>query len=220
MSLTHRKSRPLSRTSGAFRDDRLFIVACDDTYAPKQYFDIYQLPRVKVHVVPTTDGTSSAQHVLSRLLEFSPEQDDELWILLDTDHFIRGNHVSSYVSAIKEAKQKGVNVAISRPCFEFWLLLHHLEPEKAATLAGASEVEELLRTCLGSYNKTRIHAAHFPITSVKNAVQRARTLDNTVAGGDIPVANTTRVHLLWNSILSKALPSQIPSELRDVLLSP
>ena len=67
--LVERKSdgnHPLSRDPHTFRDDRLFIIACDDTYAPKQYFDFFRLPRIQVHVVPTTDGTSNAQAVLDR----------------------------------------------------------------------------------------------------------------------------------------------------------
>jgi hypothetical protein len=38
MSLVQRQPRPLTRDAVSLRDDRLFIVACDDTYAPKQYF--------------------------------------------------------------------------------------------------------------------------------------------------------------------------------------
>jgi hypothetical protein len=56
MSLVRRKSRPLSRDTGSLRGDRLFIVACDDTFAPKQYFDFFRIARVKIHVVPTLDG--------------------------------------------------------------------------------------------------------------------------------------------------------------------
>ena len=44
MSLTRRKARPLKRDGTRLRDDRLFIVACDDTYAPKQYFDFSRFP--------------------------------------------------------------------------------------------------------------------------------------------------------------------------------
>lgn len=43
MSLTHRKGRPLVRDAQRLRDDRLFIVACDDTYAPKQYLNFLRL---------------------------------------------------------------------------------------------------------------------------------------------------------------------------------
>jgi hypothetical protein len=87
MSLLNRKARPLARDAQSLRDDRLFIVACDDTYAPAQYFDFFRITRVKVHVVPTVDGTSVAAHVLDRLLQFEHEEDDERWMLLDTDHW-------------------------------------------------------------------------------------------------------------------------------------
>lgn len=86
MPLTHRRPRPLSRDQQTFRDDRLIIIACDDTYAPKQYFGFFRFPRVHVHVVETLDGTSSAQAVLQRLLGYDFEEDDERWLLLDTDH--------------------------------------------------------------------------------------------------------------------------------------
>lgn len=42
MSLFPRKPRPIKRHEATFRDDRLFIVACDDTFAPKQYFEFYE----------------------------------------------------------------------------------------------------------------------------------------------------------------------------------
>jgi predicted AlkP superfamily phosphohydrolase/phosphomutase len=73
MSLFQRKARPLKRDDASLRDDRFYIVACDDTYAPKQYFEFFKIPRVQVHVIPTVDGTSAARHVLERLLQFEHE---------------------------------------------------------------------------------------------------------------------------------------------------
>jgi hypothetical protein len=78
MTLNPRQPRPLVRDAESLRDDRLFIVACDDTFAPKQYFNFYRLPRVQVHIVQTLDGTSAAPHVLDRLLQRDHEPDDEL----------------------------------------------------------------------------------------------------------------------------------------------
>jgi hypothetical protein len=143
MSLFPRKSRPIKRDYTTFRDDRLFIVACDDTYAPKQYFEFFQMTRVQVYVVPTEDGTSSAGHVLERLLKFDHEEDDELWMLLDTDHYASGKHIRSFKTALRNARQKGVNVALSKPCFELWLLLHHVEETVVKDLSDASEVETM-----------------------------------------------------------------------------
>jgi len=218
MSLIQRKPRPIKRDDRSLRDDRLFIVACDDTYAPKQYFEFFDIPRVQVHVVETVGGTSSARHVLDRLLQFerSREEDDELWLMLDTDHYTSKRHIRSFLAAIKRAKLKGVRVALSKPCFEIWLLLHHLEDAAVTGLADASEVEELLRATLGEYNKKGLKEKHYPIESVPDAIRRAEQLDAAVGGGDIPNGNTSRVHLLWRAIIDKALPSQLPAPLASL----
>jgi len=217
MSLIPRQPRPLTRDSASLRDDRLFIVACDDTFAPKQYFDFFRLTRVHIHVVPTLDGSSAASHVLDRLLVFDHDEDDELWMLLDTDHCVQGTHLASFVEALAEAKRQRVNVALSKPSFELWLLLHHVEETALGVLPTAKDVEEAVRARLGQYNKTKLKQEHYPLTSVCNACTRAERLDATVTGGDIPRENTTRVYRLWKAIAAKALPLQLPPELRGLL---
>lgn len=216
MALIALQPRPITRDGGSLRDDRLFIIACDDTYAPKQYFDFFRLPRVQVHVIPTMDGTSAAAHVLERLLNVAHEDDDELWMLLDTDHCIGPNHIGPFTTALADARRRGVKVALSRPSFEIWLLLHHAEEDQASELRDASEVESRLRTLLGEYNKTALKQRHYPAATVAQACERARRLDRGVAGGEVPSANTTRVYLLWHSMISKALASQLPHELRHL----
>lgn len=199
------------------RDDRLFIVACDDTYAPKQYFDFFRLPRVQVYVVGTPDGSCAASEVLDRLLRFNHEEEDELWMLLDTDHYVQGTHLASFVAALSEAKRQGVNVALSKPSFELWLLLHHVEETGLGELPTAKDVEAALRARLGQYNKTNLRREHYPLASVCDACNRAERLDATVAGGDIPLENTTRVYRLWRAVAAKAHPRQLPPELRGLL---
>lgn len=217
MSLIQRKRRPLKRDADSLRDDRLFIVACDDTYAPRQYFDFFRITRVQVHVVPTVDGSSSAQHVMGRLLEIDHEEDDELWMLLDADHYLGGSHRRNFIQAISEARQRGIKIALSKPCFELWLLLHHVDESVIDTLSSAVETESLLRERLGQYNKKNLKQQHYPLTSVSDACIRAERLDGRVSGGDIPDKNTSRVYLLWKAIAAKALPAQLPSELQNLL---
>src|SRR6266700_643775 len=213
MSLVKRTPRPLIRDAVSLRDDRLFIVACDDTYAPKQYFAFFRIQRVQVHVVPTEDGTSAAQHVLERLQSIEHDEDDQLWMLLDTDHYTEGSHLKNFVDAITKAQQQGVNVALSKPCFELWLLLHHEDESAVGLLASARNIEAALRAKLGEYNKTKLKREHYPLHSVSEACARAERLDNSATGGEIPSSNTSRVYLLWKAIAAKALPSQLPSEL-------
>ncbi|RLA43300.1 MAG: hypothetical protein DRR42_21945, partial [Gammaproteobacteria bacterium] len=131
-------------------------MACDDTYAPKQYFSFFQLTRVHVHVVPTEDGTSVAQHVLARLLDIKHEPDDHLWLVLDTDHCIEGTHLRSFTQTLREARESGVQVALSRPCFELWLLLHHLKRNHVEGLADAKAVTAALKKVPGGYSKIEL----------------------------------------------------------------
>lgn len=218
MSLKSRKPRPIKRDAESLRDDRLFIIACDDTYAPKQYFDAYRLRGVQIAVVEARDGKVSARHVLERILAHKDlEEDDERWMLLDTDHYIKDNHFPSFIEAISEARQQGIRVALSRPSFEVWLLLHHVAAAEIENLTDAKAVEKRLKEVLGSYNKTNLDSRKFPLELVPPACRKAEERDATVPGGDRPERNTTRVYQLWYAILSKALPSQLPDGLKEML---
>lgn len=218
--MSARRPRPIVRGPDSLRDDRLFLIACDDQYAPKQYFERFRLRRVQVHVIPTEDGTSAAQHVLTRLLEFEAESKDERWLLLDTDHYIRSGHLNSFQAAITEAKQRGINIALSRPCFELWLLLHHVGIGSIGELKTAQEVEQQLRVVLGQYNKTNLREEDFPHESVVEAIERGRKLDSQVAGGDIPERDCTRVYKLMESIIRGSPASSLPQPLREWCAKP
>lgn len=215
------KPRPLNRDTGTLRDDRLFIVASDDSYAPKQYFDFFRLARVQVHVVetPLDENRCHAIDVLQRLEGIEHEEEDERWMLLDTDHYVKGPHIKEFRRIIKEAKEKGISVALSKPCFELWLLLHHADKEEVTELDNAKAVEKSLRDRLGEYNKTSLKREHFPVETVAEAYLQARDLDKTVKGGVIPQTNTSRVYRLWEAIIANALPSQFPPELATLLAS-
>jgi hypothetical protein len=218
MSKLQRKPRPLSRNDSVFRDDRLFLVATDDTYAPRQYFDFFEISRIKVLVIEKEDegNGSHAQQVVDRIKAYNHEKledYDERWILLDTDHCIRNNHIASYLEAMKQARDLGINIAISRSCFEVWLLLHHDIPEEVSKLGFADEVEAALRKKIGQYSKTNLRSDDYPLSSVMLACERAASLDSTVKGGEIPEGTTSRVYLLWKAIAEKALRSQLPQEL-------
>jgi len=214
MSLLVLKKRPLTRDSGSLRDDRLFIVACDDTYAPEQYFNFFQLPRVQVYVVPTpiNNNRCHAIDVLQRLQSIEFSDDDQRWMLLDTDHFDKGTHLKEFTRIIKEAENKGITVALSKPCFELWLLLHYVDESLVDRLIDAAAVEIKLREVLGEYNKKNLKKDHYSLESVVIAFQRARALDAITTGGMIPQANTSRVYKLWEQIIKNALPSQLPVE--------
>ena len=66
MNFRHKKPRPLTREEQAYRDDRLFVVATEDTHAPERYFGLLSNPRIHVQVSPTECGLSAPEHALVR----------------------------------------------------------------------------------------------------------------------------------------------------------
>lgn len=172
-----------------------------------------------LHVVetPLDENRCHAIDVLQRLE--SIEEEDERWMLLDTDHYVNGPHIKEFRRIIKEAKEKGVSIALSKPCFELWLLLHHADKDTVAELDNAKAVEKSLRDRLGGYNKTRLKREHFPLEAVGRAYLQAKALDKTVKGGMIPLTNTSRVYQLWEAIIANSLPLQLPAELAALLAS-
>jgi hypothetical protein len=148
------------------------------------------------------------------------EPDDECWLVLDTDHNTAPNHLPTLITTIREAQDDGIHVALSFPCFEFWLLLHHVDEEEARHLLKCGDVESTIRANVGEYNKTNLKAEHYGNGSASDATIRAERLDQTVGGGDIPDSPTTRVYRLIRAIVSKGIASDFPIELRALISNP
>lgn len=169
----------MSREDQTFRDDRLFVIATEDTYAPKQYFRLLPNPRIHVEVRETEGGLSAPEHVLARLdayvQEYQLDEHDERWLMLDTDHWLQSGHVKNFIRVCSEAVKKGYQLAHSNPCFEIWLLLHHTELDATHQFKRCGEV----KAALGQYNGGGIDPAHFTMDAVRVAVGRAEKLDDS-----------------------------------------
>jgi hypothetical protein len=218
MPLFYKTSLNIGRSTREFRDDRKFIVATEDTYAPKQYFEQLNFLRVSVVIIPTPPGASpSPADVVARLKSISQEvniqnqrqKGDEFWVLLDTDHRTKREHLKNTIEAVRNAEQMNFEVAFSNPCFELWLLLHFADlssedrsPEVTLT---ADEIENRLRKIFGSYNKTNI-PNRFSVTQLPVAIQRARALENNPDNpeGRWPEIIGTRVYRLMEKLLGGA----------------
>lgn len=207
----------LAREVKEFRDDRIFYIACDDRYAPKQYFDFFRISRIKVEVIPAMDNKSHAKWALQKLQEKQVEEGDERWLVLDTDHCIEPSHFRTYELALSEARQQQIKIALSKPSFEVWLAAHRMEMAELEPCKNAGEVCSALARHLGGYDKTQLDGAQFSEASVTEAYWRARQWDELVLGGDNPGRNTTRVYQIWHNILLKSARSQVYGPFRGLL---
>jgi hypothetical protein len=72
------------------------------------------------------------------------QADDEYWVVFDRD-----DH-PNYQQAITEARQAGLKLGNSNPCFEYWLLLHFVDHNASL---GRHDVQRLLSKHSSSYSE-------------------------------------------------------------------
>jgi hypothetical protein len=70
-----RKKRPLDRSANVVRDASLIVIASEDKYAVRQYFEFFRSTKIQFKVLETDDGKSAPEHVLARLVEYMKEYD-------------------------------------------------------------------------------------------------------------------------------------------------
>lgn len=203
MKATRRKLRGLARSEGGTRDDRFFWIASDDRYAAHQYLRMLAVPRVRIVPVEQGEETWAASRVVEALRRIETEammEEDQRWAILDVDHFGEASHLTGLMGALQEAGQLGIEVAISQPCFELWLLLHWVEAKEASGVKDAKEAEGRLRRAIGEYNKRNLKLQHYGPERMLAAVRRARELDSTTNGDKLPKARTTRMYRLIEAL--------------------
>ncbi len=193
----------------------MFVVATEDTHAPKQYFALFKNERIHLEVLGTRTGEGSDPGTVVKRLEafadkYQIAEDDQLWALLDTDHWVDVSHRKNLVEAIQNARRRTWHVAMSNPCFDFWLLLHHEDVAPGTRFGVCRDVGARIRAVLGEFNKSNLKAEHYPIEKVKLAIARARGLEPEenfagAAADHWPENAGTRVFLLMEALAAAGL---------------
>lgn len=178
MSFTSRRKRPLDRTISHLRDTALIVIAVEGRQTEKQYFEAFRGygSRVQVKVLETQDGLSSPKHVLARLRRYKRDTDvavnDQLWLVVDKDRW--GDRHLAQVSS--ETRRLRFNLAVSTPCFELWLYLHHADPTSEMSGKGSQYLKQKLRELLGGYDESNLQIDQF-LPHTNTAIGRAEKLD-------------------------------------------
>lgn len=92
---------------------------------------------------------------------------DQVWCVIDVDG-------RDLLPAMAKARRNGIELAISNPCFEVWLLLHHKEHQ--APFQDAKDAQRCLRTVCPHWTKAKTRFADFA-SGLDDAYERARKLD-------------------------------------------
>lgn len=189
-----RERRNFKRESFIREVQKLFVIATEGEKTEVKYFEAfkseeyYSNQKIYVEVLKRIDSGSSPSNVVRQLTAFAKEYNikstDELWMVIDRD--MQSWTPAEIASVARICAQKGFGFALSNPCFEFWLLMHRVDPstfsaQKAQSLlqnaktGSRTQVELELITLCGSYNKTNLNVDDF-LPHINVAIQRAESL--------------------------------------------
>ena len=114
----------------------------------------------------------------NRRTKRSDPEFDEIWCVFDVDQH------PNVSRAIHDARQSGIKVAVSNPCFELWLVLHRDEQTAYIDRQEIQRRSDELRITA----KKRIlpSAEAILVDAVETATQRARALDQRHADNGSP----------------------------------
>lgn len=184
------------RPLGARRYHKLFIISAEGAVTEDEYFQLFRLGGRPLCKCLTDSNKSSPKHVLKRLTDYlkdeQPADPFEAWLVVD-----RNNWTDDQLQSLQNWQLKKLerSLAVSNPCFEFWLLLHF---EDGKGVSATQECVRRLRKHLPAYNK-HIDSAKFTQNRISDAIRRARRKD-TPACADWPKGTGTTVYRLVANI--------------------
>ena len=166
-----RREPPGGRRAPQRRTKPLILVVCASVRTESDYLrglrDHCGNPAVDIVLRKHGKAPTQAIEYARKFVERDPRSFDEVWCVVDVDDFDIGR-------AAKAAKQAKVSLAVSNPCFELWLLLHHADC--SSYCGGYADVVARLQKHLPEYDKARLNFAHYR-DHVEAAVERAKRLE-------------------------------------------
>ena len=125
------------------RDGWICVIAIEGEKAEKQYFQKFGSTKIKIEILPTLSGDSAEpEGIIVRLQKYKQandlDEDDKCWLVVDVDH----RSEDRLKAVCIQAKAERFQVAISNPCFEFWLFLHKFEADELLQSIHDAEPEQ------------------------------------------------------------------------------
>ena len=204
-----RERRPARRPANREPRRRLLIV-CEGKVTEPQYlrgFERWQRNNTVEIEIPNSQGVPLT--LVQRAVELKETADtqakrgrdaflvfDEVWCVFDIDE-----HPKDKVNDARQlARARGIEVAVSNPCFELWILLHFRENPGAR---HRHDVQALVAEDLPGYDK---HLRFDDLAGgVGDAERRAKALQTQADEEGEPHRNpTTGVYRLTESIARKS----------------
>lgn len=172
----------LGRPKGVRQERKRLLIVTEGEETEPQYFeglarfaratgvDVYAAKVIGLGCDPLT----LVRQAVRRRADAGEDAYHEVWCVCDVDEH------DKLPSAIVEARREKINLAITNPCFELWLLWHYRD-------YGRSANKRLLRQALKPYGITDKHLpGKFPFSAYPEAVVRAQRRGADSGVYDVP----------------------------------
>ena len=214
-----RERLELFRESHIKEKEKIIVLAFEGNETEQIYFEDFMSDEqfneelIYLHLLkrPKNDTNSAPNHVFSKLKkeakdEYNFSQADELWMIIDKDRWKNIPKIIEFCS-----NQDNMFVAVSNPCFEFWILLHvkkfetltNQEKNLLITNPKQTNRKRYIDTFLGNileggYNKTDPKPERY-LDKIGFAIAQAVKLD--IEGEEYPKNLGSHVYKLMRKIL-------------------
>lgn len=206
------------RISNATEREKLFLLAYEGNETEPTYFEAlrndYRFNNEIIEIVSlrrdSNDTKSAPKYVFENLEKIKQEYDlgnsDELWMIIDRDR--NGKNIEKYSAKCKS--EQNFHLALSNPCFEFWLLLHlkdtseftedelNLIFENRKVGRKKTYLKKLLSNILDGYNEANLQPERF-LQHIEVAIIRAKALN--IETEDYPKILGTDIYKLIEKII-------------------
>lgn len=208
-----RSRRSFERRQGKRSPRKCVLIVCEGEKTEPKYFESLRrklrLQSAEVRICGKECGSAPVSVVEFAMQEkdrrkrevkqgHAPVEYDSIWCVIDVEESGKN---PSLLDALQRAKDNKVDVALSNPCFEFWILLHLRDGGKP--YRNCKEVIHDLANALGRpYGKgDDIFEELFPY--IQDAIRRATNLEQRQAYDRTKFPNpSTQVHHLVKFLLT------------------
>ena len=200
-----RSQRPLRRRAPQIDERARFVIFCEGKLTEPLYLQAFaSLQEVRNLATLDIRGMGCEPRRLVEEARATKRSErgqatgvTQYWCVFDVEAPTRHDRLHE---AVQMARDNGINVAISNPCFELWLVLHYADHER---WIDNDDCGSLRRQYDGSQGKGLDGAAYMPRRG--QAVRRAQRLAmlHASANRELPNDNpSSSVYLLMEAVMS------------------
>lgn len=192
------KNKNAQRRTRKTRPKLLLIVEGSANKSEQSYFELLarELRSAKAVVdVKVIPGKGEPSKLLKRCLtekDRNGDRYDYYCLVVDVDEH------ASLPNVLKQAERNGINVVVTNPKFELWLLLHVTDVN---TQLSTSQIDKLMSELnLTAGKRGKELARKFPVRNYQEACQRGYNLWKNLAPGKIGPNPSTAIPWLVTAI--------------------